>query len=55
MLYDFCVVGDSVYASSNAKLGLTELTFNGKTLSLLAGKLADLTIKFERISKTLLS
>jgi len=52
MLYDFCVVGDSVYASSNTKLGLTELTFNGKSLTFPAGKLADLSIKFERISKT---
>jgi len=51
-LYNFCVVGDTAYASSNTKLGLTELTFYGKTLSLFVGKLADLTIKFERVSKT---
>lgn len=47
-LYNFCVVGDTAYASSNTKLGLTY----GKALSLFAGKLAELTIKFERISKT---
>jgi|WetSurMetagenome_2_1015567.scaffolds.fasta_scaffold283792_2 hypothetical protein len=50
--YDFCVVGDSAYASSNTKLGLTDLTTNSKTLSFFVDKLADLTIKFERVSKT---
>jgi hypothetical protein len=50
--YDFCVVGDSAYASSNTKLGLTDLNTNSKTLSFFVDKLADLTIKFERISKT---
>ncbi|MBN1602006.1 MAG: hypothetical protein JW915_10375 [Chitinispirillaceae bacterium] len=44
-LYDFCVIGDSAYASSNIKLGLTELKRYGKFLDLSCNKLADLTIR----------
>ncbi len=43
-LYNFCVVGDSTYAYSNFKLGLTELKRNGKFLSFNLNKLTDLSI-----------
>lgn len=51
-LYNFYVVGDSTYAFSNNKLGLTELKRDGKFLSLYVSKLVDFTIKINRISKT---
>lgn len=51
-LYDFAVVGDTAYAFSNNKLGLTELNQYGKFLSFKLRKLADLTIKIDRKSKT---
>jgi hypothetical protein len=51
-LYNFCIVGDSAYAFSNNKLGLTELNTYGKFLTFHLGKLADFTIKLERKSKT---
>lgn len=44
-LYNFCVIGDSAYASSNIKLGLTELKRYGKFLDFNCNKLADLTIR----------
>jgi hypothetical protein len=47
-LYDFCIVGDSSYAYSSHRLGLTELNSYGKFLSFNMGKLADLTIRFEK-------
>jgi hypothetical protein len=51
-LYDFGIVGDSAYAFSNNKLGLTELNRDGKFLLFYLRKLADLSIKIERKSKT---
>jgi hypothetical protein len=51
-LYDFCIVGDTAYAFQNNRLGLTELNRNGMFLSFYLNKLADLTIKINRISKT---
>jgi hypothetical protein len=51
-LYEFCIVGDSSYAFSNYKLGLTELKRYGKFLSFYLSKLADFTIAIERKSKT---
>jgi len=53
-LYDFCIVGDSSYAYSSNRLGLTELKSYGKFLSFNMSKLADLTIKFEKKNKTLI-
>jgi hypothetical protein len=50
-LYNFSVVSDSQYGFSNKKLGLTELAKYGKFLTFYLGKLADFTIKIERISK----
>lgn len=46
-LYDFHVIGDSAYAYSNIRLGLTELKQYGKFLNLDCDKLADLTIRTE--------
>jgi hypothetical protein len=51
-LYDFCVVGDSVYTNSNNKLDLNELNRTGKFLTFYVSKLADLTIKIDVKSKT---
>jgi hypothetical protein len=50
--YNFCLVGDSDYASMTKKLGLYELKQNAKYLLFSLGKLAALTIKIEKISKT---
>jgi hypothetical protein len=52
-VYDFCIVGDSVYASSTIKLDLAELYRDGKSLTFYLIRLADLTIKTESKSKTL--
>jgi hypothetical protein len=46
-LYNFCVVGDSTYAWSNNKLGLTELKRDGKLLSFTINKLTDLSIRIQ--------
>lgn len=46
-LYNFHIIGDSAYAYSNIRLGLTELRKNGKFLNLNCNKLADLTIRTE--------
>jgi hypothetical protein len=46
-LYNFCVVGDSTYAYSNIKLGLTELKRDGKLLSFTINKLTDLSIRIQ--------
>jgi len=51
-LYNFSIVGDSAYAFSNNRLGLTELKRNGRFLYFYLNKLADLTIIIERKSKT---
>lgn len=50
-LYEFDVVGDSSYAFSSNKIGLTELRKFGKFLSFPLSKLADLTIAIESKSK----
>jgi hypothetical protein len=49
--YNFCLVGDSDYASVTRKLGLYELDQNAKYLSFSLSKLVDLTIKIHRESK----
>jgi hypothetical protein len=49
--YNFCLVGDSDYASVTRKLGLYELDQNAKFLSFSLSKLVDLTIKIHRESK----
>jgi hypothetical protein len=46
-LFDFCIVGDSFYAFSNKRLGLTELSKYGKFLSFSLSRLTDLTISIE--------
>jgi hypothetical protein len=43
-LYNFCIVGDSTYAYSNIRLGLTELDRYGKFLNFTLNKLTDLDI-----------
>jgi hypothetical protein len=49
--YNFCLVGDSDYASVIRNLGLYELEQNAKYLSFSFSKLVDLTIKIYRESK----
>ena len=49
--YNFCLVGDSDYASETRKLGLYELDQNAKYLSFSLSKLVDLTINIYRESK----
>jgi len=51
-LYNFSIVGDSVYAFSNSRLGFTELKRNGKVLLFYMNKLADFTIAIDRKSRT---
>lgn len=51
-LYDFCIVGDSIYAYSNTKIRTLELNRDSKFLTFYVNKLADLTIKINRKSKT---
>jgi hypothetical protein len=46
-LFDFCIVGDSSYAFSNNRLGLTELSKYGKFLTFYLTRLTDLTISIE--------
>ena len=50
--YNFCVVGDSDYASIIKKIGLFQLEENAKYLFFSLGKLVDLTIKIHKTSKT---
>lgn len=50
-LYEFCFVGDTAYACLNNRLSLGELNNNGMFLSFYLDKLADFTIKINRISK----
>jgi hypothetical protein len=52
-LYDFCIVGDSIYAYSNTKLRTLELNRDSKFLTFYVSKLADLTIKINRKSNML--
>jgi hypothetical protein len=51
-LYNFSIVGDSTYAFSNNRLGLSELKRDGRFLSFYLNKLADFTIAIERKTKT---
>lgn len=50
-LYDFYFTGDSIYAPSHNRLGLTELHRDNKFLSFSFDKLTDFSIKIERTSK----
>jgi hypothetical protein len=50
--YNFCIVGDSDYAAITKKLSLFQLDENAKYLFFSLSKLADLTIKIQKISKT---
>jgi hypothetical protein len=50
--YNFCLVGDSDYASITKEITLFDLEKNAKYLSFSLSKLADLTINFYRKSKT---
>lgn len=49
--YNFYVVRDGSYASSDNVLGLTELKRNGKSLSFKSRKLVDLSIRIVSLSK----
>jgi hypothetical protein len=51
-LYNFCVVGDSTYAYSNIKLGMSELKIYGRFLSFTLKKLTDFSIIINRKSIT---
>ena len=50
--YNFCIVGDSDYASKINKLGLLELKENARYLFFSVNKLVDLIITIQKISKT---
>jgi hypothetical protein len=50
--YNFCLVGDSDYASMTNKLSLFQLKENAKYLFFSLSKLVDLKIKIQKISKT---
>jgi hypothetical protein len=50
-IYDFCIVGDSVYAFSTKRIGLIELYRNNDFLTFNISKLTDFAIKIERKSK----
>jgi hypothetical protein len=50
--YNFCIVGDSDYASVTNKLSLFQLKENAKYLFFSLRKLVDLTIIMQKISKT---
>jgi hypothetical protein len=50
--YNFCIVGDSDYAAITMKISLFQLEKNAKYLFFSLSKLADLTIKIQKISKT---
>ena len=49
--YEFSVVGDTSFACLNKRISLGELNSNGKFLSFYLDKLADFTIKINRMSK----
>jgi hypothetical protein len=51
-VYNFSVVGDSEYAFSNTRLGLTELRGDCRFVSFYINRLADFTMTIERKSKT---
>ena len=48
--YNFCIVGDSTYASVTNKLSLIQLKESSKYLFFSANKLVDLTINIQKIS-----
>jgi hypothetical protein len=48
LLYNFSIVGDSVYGFSTYRLGLTELIKYGRYLTFKSGKLTDFTIAIKR-------
>jgi hypothetical protein len=50
-LYDFCFVGDSDYAYSTDRLGVTELKRYGEFLTFTLHRLTDFTIRIERKTK----
>jgi hypothetical protein len=50
-LYDFCFVGDSDYAYSTNRLGMTELKRYGEFMTFTLHRLTDFTIRIERKSK----
>jgi hypothetical protein len=50
-LYNFSISGDSAYAFSSIKLGMTELNRDGKFLTFYQNRLTDLIITIERQSK----
>jgi hypothetical protein len=50
-LYNFCLAGDSAYAFSTVKLGMTELKRDGKFLTFHLKKLADFAIIIDKKSK----
>ncbi len=50
--YNFCIVGDSDYASVVNKLSLFQLKANSKFLFFSVNKLADLTINIRKINKS---
>jgi hypothetical protein len=51
-LYNFCLVGDTAYAFSTNKLGMTELKRDGEFLTFYLNRLTDFTITVDRKSKT---
>lgn len=50
--YNFCLVGDSDYASTIRKISLFQLEENANYVFFSLGKLADLTIQIQKTSKT---
>ena len=50
--YNFCIVGDSDYTATTNKISLFQLEENAKYLFFSLNKLADLTIKIQKISET---
>jgi hypothetical protein len=51
-IYNFCLSGDSAYAFTTKKLGMTELNRDGQFLTFYLNRLTDLTISLERQTKT---
>jgi len=50
--YNFFVEGDPAYAESNRILGLSDLNRDGEFLSFQVKRIADFTIKIDRVNKT---
>lgn len=51
-VYNFFIDGDPAYAESNIILGLTDLNMDGEFLSFRLKRIADFTIKIDRVNKT---